>query len=298
MYKIITFILFSTVTLTWGTTWIVMKIVIKTIPPIFATGIRFIITAPILIIMAKLIKKPLLFPVGKKYFQIIITIFYFIIPFTLMIYSQKYINSGLASIIFANMPIAILIASKILIKEKTNKKQILGLIIAITSLSIILFTESKINTNIHWQGFILIIISIILHAILYVESKKKYSHISIITFNTIPTLCSGIILLLIGWIIEHPIITNFSINSILAVFYLGIIGGVFGVMCYFTLQKRISTFKSSIVFILFPLISITLENYIYNHKLSTISTLALVPLIISIIIIMTPKDFYLKKNTK
>ncbi|WDI78548.1 DMT family transporter [Candidatus Purcelliella pentastirinorum] len=295
MYKLITFGLFSTVTLTWGTTWIIMKIVIETIPPIFATGIRFIITAPILIIIAKLTKKPLLFPVGEKYFQIIITIFYFTIPFTLMIYSEKYINSGLASIIFANMPIAILIASKILTKEKTNKKQILGLIIAITSLSIILFTESKINKTTHWLGFILIIIPIILHAILYVESKKKYSHVSIITFNTIPTLCSGIILLFMGWFIENPKITNFSIDSILAIFYLGVIGGVCGVMCYFTLQKRISTFKSSIVFILFPLISITLENYIYNHKLSTISIFALIPLIISTIVITIPKDFLYKK---
>ncbi len=39
--------------------------------------------------------------------------FYFAIPFSLMIYGETYVSSGLASIIFANMPVAVLIASVI-----------------------------------------------------------------------------------------------------------------------------------------------------------------------------------------
>ncbi|VEB58348.1 drug/metabolite transporter DMT permease [Salmonella enterica subsp. enterica] len=49
-------------------------------------------------------KKTLLFPPGQRLFQFVICIFYFCIPFSLMIYGETYVNSGLAAIIFANMP--------------------------------------------------------------------------------------------------------------------------------------------------------------------------------------------------
>ncbi|EPQ9772019.1 EamA family transporter, partial [Escherichia coli] len=46
MQKIIVFLLFCTVALTWGTTWLSMRIAVETIPPLFATGMRFMFAAP------------------------------------------------------------------------------------------------------------------------------------------------------------------------------------------------------------------------------------------------------------
>ena len=55
-------ILFFSVCLIWGTTWMAMEVAVATIPPIFATGLRFLIAAPILIVIARCLKQPLLFP--------------------------------------------------------------------------------------------------------------------------------------------------------------------------------------------------------------------------------------------
>ena len=41
MRRITIFILFLLVAVTWGTTWIAMKIALESIPPVFATGMRF-----------------------------------------------------------------------------------------------------------------------------------------------------------------------------------------------------------------------------------------------------------------
>ncbi|HEE1171470.1 TPA: DMT family transporter, partial [Klebsiella pneumoniae] len=111
MRRITIFILFLLVAVTWGTTWLAMKIALETIPPVFATGMRFLFSAPLLIIIAWVKKIPILFPVGQRLFQLAISMFYFAIPFSLMIYGEVYVNPGLAAIIFANMPVAILIAS-------------------------------------------------------------------------------------------------------------------------------------------------------------------------------------------
>lgn len=141
MRRVTIFVLFMLVTLTWGTTWLAMRIAVETIPPVFATGMRFMFAAPCLILIAYIRNTPLLFPPGQRLFQVVICVFYFSIPFSLMIYGESYVSSGLASIIFANMPVAVLIASVLFLNEKINAMQIAGLTIAIISLAGILLEE-------------------------------------------------------------------------------------------------------------------------------------------------------------
>lgn len=141
MRRMTILVLFLLVVLTWGTTWLAMRIAAETIPPVFATGMRFMFAAPFLISIAWLRKIPILFPPGQRLFQLVICIFYFSIPFSLMIYGETYVSSGLASLIFANMPVAVLIASSLFLKEKTNSMQIMGLTIAIVALAGILLEE-------------------------------------------------------------------------------------------------------------------------------------------------------------
>lgn len=272
-------VLFLLVALTWGTTWLAMRIAAETIPPVFATGMRFMFAAPFLISIAWLRKIPLLFPPGQRLFQLVICVFYFAIPFSLMIYGETYVSSGLASIIFANMPVAILIASVLFLNEKTSSMQIAGLTIAISALTCILLEETKLSTENHWQGIIALVFAVIIHAIIYVQCKKINCTVSVITFNAFPCFLAGLILSAAGWLFERPLASSFSENSILATLYLGVFAGFFGILCYFALQKKASAFQASLVFLIFPLIAVSLENYIYGYALSTNSMLLIIPLV-------------------
>lgn len=284
MRRVVMSVLFLLVVLTWGTTWLAMRIAAETIPPVFATGMRFMFAAPFLICIAWMKKIPLLFPSGQRLFQVEICIFYFSIPFSLMIYGETYVSSGLASIIFSNMPVAVLIASALFLNEKTNSMQIAGLTIAIAALAGILLEETKISTESHWQGIIALVSSVIIHAIIYTQSKKRSCTVSVITFNALPCFLAGLILSAAGWFFENPQISTFSDLSILATLYLGAFGGVFGILCYFALQQKASAFQASLVFLLFPLIAVSLENYIYGYALSIHSILLIIPLVTGIFI--------------
>lgn len=282
MRKVIILILFLLVSLTWSTTWLAMRIAVETIPPVFATGMRFMFAAPLLISIAWLTKTPILFPRGQRLFQFVVCVFYFAIPFSLMIYGETYVSSGLASIIFANMPVAVLIASVLFLNQKTNLVQISGLTISLIALSGILFEETKICTENHWQGIIALVSAVIIHAIIYTQCKKRDCTVSVITFNALPCFLAGLMLSGTGWFFEKPQVQSFSWYSILATLYLGAFAGVFGILCYFLLQQKASAFMASLVFLVFPLIAISLDNYIYGYAVSTKSILFTIPLVIGI----------------
>ena len=233
--------------------------------------------APFLIGIAWITKTPLLFPSGQRFFQLIICIFYFAIPFSLMIYGETYVRSGLASIIFANMPIAVLIASVLFLNEKTNAKQIAGLTIALVALAGILMEETNTSTESRWQGILALVSAVIIHAAVYAQCKKRSCTVPVVTFNALPCFLAGIILSGTGWLFERPQLSTFSVHSILATAYLGAFAGVFGILCYFALQKKASAFQASLVFLIFPVIAVSLENAIYGYAVSTLSMLLILP---------------------
>ncbi|MBV4482630.1 DMT family transporter [Pseudomonas sp. SWRI124] len=70
MRRVTVLVLFVLIALTWGTTWLAMRIAVETIPPIFATGMGFMFAAPLLISIAYLRKTLILFPPGQRLCQL------------------------------------------------------------------------------------------------------------------------------------------------------------------------------------------------------------------------------------
>ncbi len=95
---------------------------------------------------------------------------------------------------------------------------------------------------------------------------------------------SSLPLLDILWnILRYP---HSHLPSALSTLYLGVIGGVFGILCYFLLQKNQALSRASLVFLVFPIIAISLENYIYGYAISLLSQLLTLPLAIGILLIL------------
>ncbi|CAL4042962.1 EamA-like transporter family protein [Buchnera aphidicola (Anoecia corni)] len=288
--RVMIVLLFITVSFTLGTTWIAMKIIVSTIPPIFATGMRFLLVSPLLIGLSVFNKAPFLFPKEQRWFQLVITLFYFSIPFSLMLYGGIYVNAGLAALIFSIMPVMVLVMSMIFLKETVKDVQIIGLFISILSFFAVLFYEILYGKKDSIYGIIAIILSLISHSIVYVQCKKNYNNLSVLTFNTIPSLLTGILLTSISLFYEKPIIYNFSYSSILALWYLSNFSGFFGVLSYFYLQKQVSSFFSSIIFVIFPIIALIIEYYMYNVLFATQELYSIITLMLGIVLVFIPRN--------
>ncbi|CAI1602804.1 putative DMT superfamily transporter inner membrane protein [Serratia quinivorans] len=286
-------ILFTLVALTWGTTWMAMKIAVTVIPPIYATGLRFLVAAPLLLLLAYFTQTPLLFPKGRRGFQLLVCVAYFAIPFTLMIYGERYVSSALASIIFANMPVAVLMVSVMVLGERISISQLTGLIIGVISLSGILWLESTGSGETRWPGVAALLAAVFIHAVMYVLCKKHGQKVSVLTYNALPCLGAGILLFTLGYFTEKPDTSLFTPYALLSVGYLGLVAGVFGILAYFALQQRASAFQASLVFLVFPLIAITIEKLVDKTTIANASLWLIAPLLIGILMTL-----YTSRNVK
>lgn len=282
-HKLLIIGLFTAVALTWGTTWMAMKITVATVPPVFATGLRFLCAAPLLLLLARYKKVPLLFPRGQRAFQLCVMLFYFALPFTLMIYGERYTSSSLAAIIFATMPAAVLAASLLFLHEKTSLQQLLGLAISIGALSSILWHETHASGDSQWQGVVALVAAVLIHALMYVQCKKRCAGISVLSYNALPCLGAGILLTLIG-MAETPDYHLFAPQALWSVAYLGVVAGVGGILAYFALQQAAKPFQASLVFLVFPLIAVALESALSGHSISRGSLWLMLPFLMGILL--------------
>lgn len=253
---LLTCTLFLIVCLSWGTTWLGIKIAVESVPPLTAAGLRFLIAFPLFLSFAVLRKAPLLFPRQSRWFFVFVTLSYFSLPYYLLNYGELHVSSGLTALLFSCMPVFILIFSALFLREKILPTQLLGIAIGFASLFMIIRSQGLHLDQAEWLGVLAILCAAILHALCYVVTKKHGSAISVITYNTLPIGIAGLMLFIVGLNVETPDFKDITARSWGALLYLGLVASVGGFIVYFILLKRLNPVLLSFVFIIFPVFAL------------------------------------------
>ncbi|TNB91197.1 EamA family transporter [Pseudomonas jessenii] len=265
---LLTSTLFLIVCLSWGTTWLGIKIAVESVPPLTAAGLRFLIAFPLFLSFAALRREPLLFPRQSRWFFVFVTLSYFSLPYYLLNYGEMHVSSGLTALLFSCMPVFILIFSALFLREKILPTQMLGIAIGFASLFMIIRSQGLHLDQAEWLGVLAILCAAILHALCYVVTKKHGSAISVITYNTLPIGIAGLMLFIVGLNVEAPVFKDVTARSWGALLYLGLVASVGGFIVYFILLKRLSPVLLSFVFIIFPVFALLIGAWYEGTPIS------------------------------
>ena len=265
---LLTSTLFLIVCLSWGTTWLGIKIAEESVPPLTAAGLRFLIAFPLFLSFAALRREPLLFPRQSRWFFVFVTLSYFSLPYYLLNYGEMHVSSGLTALLFSCMPVFILMFSALFLREKILPTQMLGIAIGFASLFMIIRSQGLHLDQAEWLGVLAILCAAILHALCYVVTKKHGSAISVITYNTLPIGIAGLMLFIVGLNVEAPVFKDVTARSWGALLYLGLVASVGGFIVYFILLKRLSPVLLSFVFIIFPVFALLIGAWYEGTPIS------------------------------
>ena len=265
---LVTSLLFLIVCLSWGTTWLGIKIAVESVPPLTAAGLRFLIAFPLFLSFALLRREPLLFPRQSRWFFVFVTLSYFSLPYYLLNYGEMHVSSGLTALLFSCMPVFILIFSAVFLREKIYPSQVIGIAIGFGSLFMIIRSQGLHLDHAEFFGVLAILAAAVMHALCYVITKKQGSAISVITYNTLPIGLAGLMLFVAGLSVEAPVFGDISARSWGALLYLGLVASVGGFIVYFLLLKRLSPIILSFVFIIFPVFAVVIGAWYEGQSVS------------------------------
>lgn len=122
---------FASVSLLWGTTYMVIRVGVETFPPMLFAGIRHFIAGVLLLSYFLFIKKTPLPP--RREFKHIAVMGLLMLTFGngLFVWAEKYVNSNIAALLSTLSPFFVFVFSWMAGNEKPSPKLILGLTLGI-----------------------------------------------------------------------------------------------------------------------------------------------------------------------
>ncbi len=130
--------LFAATVMLWGTTWIALKLQLGTIAPQVSLVWRFLIAAPIMLIVARSLGAPLLFPLRTHLRFVLLAALMFSTNFMLFYNAGTFVVSGLLSVIFSLASVLNILLAAVILKEPIRGRVAAGALLGVTG-AILLF---------------------------------------------------------------------------------------------------------------------------------------------------------------
>ena len=179
----------------WGTTWIVIKASVDSIPPLTASGLRFAIAFPLLaLIVARTKGASLRYPRGRGPLLALVTLAYFAAPYALMNLGGRAIPSGVAAVLFATGSIFIVSLSVPLLGASISRREAAGVGAALAALAALIANQTGIGGRANPLGVLALLTAAGLHALVYVLLKRDAGAINPLTLNALPMGLAGLLL--------------------------------------------------------------------------------------------------------
>ena len=129
----------------WGSTWLVIKIGLETLPPFWFAGLRFTLATGVLYLFARW--RGLRFPREWQVWKVMITLgLCELISYAAVFWGEQFIGSALAAVLFSTMPFIVIVLNYFFLKEFAIRvHQVIG--IAISFIGVVLIFREDIYRN-------------------------------------------------------------------------------------------------------------------------------------------------------
>ncbi|MEE1944794.1 EamA family transporter [Pedobacter sp. KR3-3] len=279
------------VAIIWGTTYLGIRVAVETIPPWFVTAIRQTIASLILLVL--LLRKKELKWIGWPALrrQLLLSVLMIVIANGMTTVAEQSVPSGLASLLNALSPIVVFLGSVLIGLQKPSLKGFLGVTIGFLGVAFIFRDGFDDLLDPHYKTGILFLGMAILGWASGTIYTKKYSHKSSNIF--LDLFYQFVFSALVQWVfafVFSPEIKpeKWTVNSILAVCYLGVFGSVLGYLAYNYALKKVSATEVSILSYFNTVIALFL-GWLVLDEVITIDLLVATVLIISGVVITNYK---------
>ncbi len=248
--------LLFTLALLWGTSFMIIKIAVETVPPFTLTAARLAIAAVLLCVAARVSGQSLP-KTGKAWILVTLAaIFSNALPFTLISWGEEKIDSGLTAILMAVMPLTTVLLAHFLIQdEKLTLRKLIGVSMGIVGIVILIGPDKLAHLGEETIRQLAVAGAAFCYGIGAIIAKH------LMTENRRGTI-AGIMLVAAGLqipaslVVDHPWTLDPTTISIVAVLVLGVIQTALANILMFAIIRRQGAAFFSQINLLIPIIGV------------------------------------------
>jgi len=253
----------------WGSTWLFIKLGLVDLPPLTFAGIRFVIACLILLSLIWFRRLPLPRASSDWILLALTGVMSFSINYGLVFWGEQHISSGLAALLQATIPaFGLVIAHFYLPAERLTVLKIVGAVLGVLGVAIVFSNQLSVAGGKALLGSIALVLSsgVVAYSNVLVKARGKHLNPAILAagqmfFGLIP-------LFMIGVPLEgNPFRLRWTTMSVVALFYLAVVGSVIAFLLYYWLVHNMDVTKSMLIALVTPVVAVILGMLVLHEEL-------------------------------
>ncbi len=261
---------FAVLVLIWGTTWAAIRIGLEGVPPFTGAFLRFALACVVLFVLAPSMGTSL--SGGRRAWRlwIISGILTFTISYGVVYWSEQWVPSALASILFATFPLLTAMFVRLLLPgERLRPQALAGIVLGLVGV-VIIFSEDlrKLGGENVVFASIVFMLSPISSALGSVLVKKWGAGIHPITMTAVPMMVGALALGGVALATERDAVLRFTPAAVGSIAYLALVGTALAFSVYFWLLSHFSATKLSLITYGTPVVAVIVGTLVMDESIT------------------------------
>jgi drug/metabolite transporter (DMT)-like permease len=277
---ILPFIIFTGI---WGSTWIVIRDQLGTVPPQWSVAYRFVIAAVAMSLVARWKGESLKLGRGSLTAALIIGVTQFVVNFNAVYLAERHITSGLVATVFAILVIPNTLFGWAFLGQKPTSRFVWGSLAAVAGIALLFVHELRehpARTEAILTGIGLTLVGLMGASAANVfqarDKVRTYPLFALLAWSMgLGALIDGAV----AFAMAGPPVIEFRIGYWVGLLYLALAASALGFSLYFPVVRRIGPAKAAYSSVLIPILamgfSTALEAYRWTPLAAAGAVLAL-----------------------
>jgi len=264
-----------TLCVVWSSTWLVIKIGLRDLPPVSFVAWRFVVAAAVLIVIS--VGRTHLLPRRRSDYLVLglTGVLMFSLNYALLFWGELHVSSGLAAVIQASIPIFGMVFAHWMVPEEPLRWQRLaGALVAIGGVAVICARLLSFNGWLAFLGGLGITIGAASAAFSNVWLKARKMDLAPSMLAAWQMIFGIVPLVILGLTMDgNPVHLHWTTRAMLCLLYLAIVGSSFTFLLLYWLMPRMSVTNLQTISLITPPGAIALGWALGGEQLSAWSLL-------------------------
>jgi drug/metabolite transporter (DMT)-like permease len=287
---------FLLVSLIWGSTWLVIKDQISSVPPTWSVSYRFAVAAIGMFALAWWRGAQLRLDRQGQMIALALGLFQFSANFNFVYRAEAYITSGLLAVLFAMLMVPNAIFSRVFLGQRIAGGFIVGTAVALAGIALLFIQEYRsmaADATAVMIGLGFALCAILSASVANVmQSAQRVRAMPILSLLAWAMLWGALGNAALGWILYGPPVIETRPAYLGGIVYLGLLGSVVTFPMYFALIREIGAARAAYSSVLVPVVAMILSTLFEGYHWSALAVGGAVLGMIGLVIAMrarTPK---------
>jgi len=265
---------YAALCLIWGSTWLAIRVVVGSVPPIQAAAIRFAVAAVLLLFIAVVQKRP--WPSHHREWDALIILGFTImaIPYGLLFWAEQYVTSSMTAVMFSSMPLFVALFTPLMTHAKVPRQAVFSMVIAFGGLIVLFYTGLGSGTR-GLLGGVAILCAVILSAWSVIYAKHRLHGVDAVVSTGLQLAFGSVALIWATWALESRRQATWTSSAFLSLVFLIIFGSCAAFVIYYWLLKSMQPYQLASISLIVPVIALVEGALILREAVRPMTLLAI-----------------------